>query len=124
MTAEQASEKKFLFLRELGFFYVLLTVCYLSYFPIFLLSVVDLFTDEELAAPAFAGRQHLNNVLLWCHITFALPALALGPFFFMTRFRNKYLHWHRYMGQAYIVCSFISAVTSLPLALANLTGVL
>ena len=124
MTQEKDTEKQFLFWRELGFFYVLLTVFCLSFFPIFFLSTVDLFTERRLAAPAFVGNQYLNNVLLWAHVAFALPALALGPWLFMTEFRNKYLQWHRYLGQVYVICCFVSAVTSLPLALANVAGVL
>lgn len=124
MTQEKDSEKQFLFWRELGFFYVLLTVSCLSFFPIFFLSIADLFSDTVIAAPAFAGRQSLNNMLLWLHIVLAVPALMIGPFLFMTQFRNKYLQWHRYLGQVYVVCCFLSAVTSLPLAFANTTGVL
>ena len=124
MMQGQEKDKGFLFWRELGFFYVLLTVSCLSFFPIFFLSAVDLFTDHRIAAPAFAGQAYLNNTLLWAHVAFAVPALAIGPCLFMTEFRNKYLKWHRYLGQVYVICCFISAVTSLPLALANVTGVL
>jgi uncharacterized membrane protein len=63
-------------------------------------------------------------MLLLAHVVFALPALAIGPWLFITQFREKHLKWHRYMGQVYVICCLLSAVTSLPLALANVTGVL
>ncbi len=123
---EQASKEqtRWIFWREIGFFYVLLTVCWLSFFPFIFLAAADLFSDRPIASPAFENKPFFNNVLLWLHVALALPALAIGPWLFITQFREKHLKWHRYLGQVYIICCLLSAVTSLPLSLANLTGVL
>lgn len=117
-------QKAWILWRELGFIYILVTVCALSFFPIFFLSTFDLLSDMPFASRAFDDSQYLNNFLLWLHIALAVPALAIGPWLFLTQFREKHLRWHRYLGQVYVACCILSAATSLPLALANTIGVL
>lgn len=123
---EQVSkeQKRWLFWRKIVFSYVLLTACFLSLAPFIFLATADLFSVMPIAAPAFNNKPYFNNVLLWAHVALALPALVIGPWLFIRQFREEHLKWHRYLGQVYIICCLLSAVTSLPLALANVAGVL
>jgi len=124
MEQNVSQRERWIFWRELGFAYVLMSVCATSFFAVVFLHVIDLFTSEPIASSGFESRPLLNNILLWFHAVLAVPPLVIGPWLFLTQFREKHLRWHRYLGQVYVICCFLSAVTSLPLGLANETGVL
>lgn len=89
-----------------------------------MLTFVDFFGEEPVATASFADRPRLNNILLWGHVFFAVPALLLGPWLFWSRFRTRFPAWHRNFGKVYVICCLISAATSLPLGLGNSVGVI
>lgn len=124
MEQDTAQKERWIFWRELGFAYVMMSALMTSFFVILFLYVIDLFTNEPVASEGFHNRPLLNNILLWLHAVLAVPPLVIGPWLFLTQFRDKYIRWHRYLGQIYVICCLLSAVISLPLGLANNVGVL
>lgn len=50
------------------------------------------------------------------HISGGLVALALGPFQFSKRFRNKFMTTHRWLGRIYLTAILIGAISSTYLA--------
>lgn len=76
-----------------------------------------------VGAPVFPAWQSINNGLLGVHIATAVPPLFLGFYAFAPASRRAGNRAHRWVGTAYCVCIWISAVTGLILASANTRGI-
>jgi len=108
--------------ENLPWFFLLSGAFLLSAAPIFFILAVPLVSDVPVAASAFEGRPLLNNILLLLHAALAIAPLCLGPWLFHPTLRREKPKLHRWMGQVYISCCMISAVTSFPLALSHSSG--
>jgi len=78
--------------------------------------------DKPVGSPIFPAHIKLNWAILIAHVVTAIPPLFIGMFAFSKRLRNASLKWHRWMGTAYCVCIWISALLGVLLALANTHG--
>ena len=58
-------------------------------------------------------------MLLYVHIACAMPAILFGPFLFSTTLRKERPNVHKTLGKFYVAGCMISAITVLPLAVAN-----
>jgi uncharacterized membrane protein len=74
-------------------------------------------------APVFPEWKSVNNALLGVHIATAVPPLFIGFYAFSPVSRRAGNRGHRWLGTAYCVCIWISAVTGLILATANTRGI-
>lgn len=54
--------------------------------------------------------------LLIPHVIFGTIALLSGPLQFSTRFRQRYLRFHRILGRVYVISVFVGAITGIALA--------
>lgn len=115
--------KDVLWRKETAWLWVFLTATGLSIFPVFMLSFVDFSGIEPVATASFAAYPRLNNMLLWAHVFFAVPALLLGPWLFWARFRGMFPALHRNLGKIYVIACLLSAASSLPLGLGNSVGI-
>lgn len=87
----------------------------------YLLSPI-IYKNEPLAAHFFENFYLGNNLLLFAHICFAIPAILFGPVLFYAPLRAKRPDWHRFLGKIYVIGCLLSAVTVIPLALHNHGG--
>lgn len=90
--------------------------------PLLHLSNPELYSNHEAASAFFKSLPFANNMLLVIHIAAALPAIIVGPLLFHTGFRKNWLPWHKRLGKFYVFGCWISAVSVLPLAMANYAG--
>jgi uncharacterized membrane protein len=58
----------------------------------------------------------VNGAIL-LHICGALPALLIGPLQFWSKFRNRFLHIHRWCGRIYLIGVAVAAVGALYIAI-------
>jgi len=71
------------------------------------------------SAPLLQGRTGLSRLFLLLHAGFSIPALAIGPFQFINKFRSRKPELHRFIGKIYIIAvlagalfGFVSALNS------------
>ena len=82
------------------------------------LLVTRAFPDElgpSLYVHSFAISQHIVGAML---------ALALGPFQFLSRLRNRYLNVHRWMGRLYLLGVLVGGSSGLYLAAFSYGGMI
>ena len=98
------------------------------FFVVFLLATafVTFGKNRGVFNPADPMRQHYEPGMSWLipHAGFAALALLMGIFQFSNRMRARYLGTHRKLGYAYVMCVFIGAPISIPLAVKTGTPVL
>lgn len=87
--------------------------------PLQLLLAEEMFHNAPHASPFFKELFILNNLLLFTHILFAMPAILFGPFLFSDRLRKNRPNIHKTLGKFYVAGCMLSAVTVLPLAISN-----
>lgn len=76
-------------------------------------------------AARVTGNWSLTNLLiLWAHVTSAVPPLALGLITFSTRVRVSYPKVHRWVGTIYCGCIWWSSILGMLLASANGRGII
>jgi uncharacterized membrane protein len=82
---------------------------------VFVTSEVLLITDYSMY---HAYRLHViaDRHLLIPHTLCGLIALLAGPVQFSSRFRQRYLKFHRVLGRIYVISVFIGALTGIALA--------
>ncbi|MEO1720629.1 MAG: DUF2306 domain-containing protein [Pseudomonadota bacterium] len=88
------------------------------------LSTLPRFIATGAGSPVVPNWQAINHVILVSHIVTAIPPLLIGFIAFSTDARRASLKVHRWLGTAYCVCIWISAVTGFALATANQHGVM
>ena len=71
---------------------------------------------EVAIGPPLAKRFAEYITPLLFHAGGGMLALSLGPWGFWGRFRNKYLHLHRWMGRIYLLSVFVGGVAGFYLA--------
>src|SRR5215213_8887988 len=59
---------------------------------------------------------HVHSFAISLHIVGAILTLALGPFQFLARLRNRYLNVHRWMGRLYLLGVLAGGLAGLYLA--------
>jgi len=89
--------------------------------PLTFLTHPAMYGNEPEATMAFPRWPIVNNLLLVAHIAAALPAILIGPFMFIEKLRRDHLDLHRSLGKIYVTGCMVSAITVLPLAMANVT---
>ena len=57
-------------------------------------------------------------LLTLIHIIPGLLFMVLGPLQFSSRLRARHLHWHRWSGRVYLICSLIIGVSALVMSVA------
>jgi uncharacterized membrane protein len=73
-------------------------------------------TPEVAIGPPLAERFAEYITPLLFHAGGGMLALSLGPWSFWGRFRNKYLHLHRWMGRIYLLSVLVGGVAGFYLA--------
>jgi len=105
---------------------ILLAVLAVAYFPLFFIIKPHIYLLGDTPV-TISGRPEyffFNNVMFYLHVLTALPPLLIGPWMFHASFRTKHLYWHRKLGEIYIYCCLLSAMTSLPLGLKHFSGLI
>src|SRR6202046_4236665 len=72
---------------------------------VFITSEVFLFVDYPMYH-AYRLQVIADRGLLIPHSLCGTLALVIGPLQFSSRFRQRYLKWHRVLGRIYVVCVF------------------
>ena len=67
---------------------------------------------------------HVHSFAISQHIVGAMLALALGPFQFLSRLRNRYLNVHRWMGRLYLLGILVGGSSGLYLAAFSYGGMI
>jgi len=67
---------------------------------------------------------HVHSFAISQHIVGAMLALALGPFQFLSRLRNRYLNVHRWMGRLYLLGVLVGGSSGLYLAAFSYGGMI
>jgi|GEM_PF-4736713 len=76
-------------------------------------------TQNTLNSIKYEPTVHWRSILLPVHIILAIPCTLFGPFLIFAPFRNKFRGVHRTLGKIYVLCTLVSAILVLPLALTN-----
>ncbi len=87
----------------------------------YLFNTPIIYTNNLFAAEAFS-TPIINNLLLAVHIAVAIPSILIGPFLFIVPLRKAYPKLHIRFGQIYVIGCILSALTVVPLAIANNPG--
>lgn len=74
-------------------------------------------------AANYADRGLFLLIAFYSHIVFAGLALAIGPFSFVQRIRDRHPRVHRLLGRVYVVCVLLGAVAGLIMATVNTAGI-
>ena len=82
---------------------------------VFITSEVLLVTDYPMYH-AYRLQVIADRHLLIPHTLSGIIALVAGPLQFSSRFRQRYLKFHRILGRVYILCVFVGAFTGIALA--------
>jgi uncharacterized membrane protein len=82
---------------------------------VFITSEVLLVTDYSMYH-AYRLQVIADRQLLIPHTVSGVIALLAGPLQFSSRFRRRYLNFHRVLGRIYVVCVFVGAFTGIALA--------
>lgn len=73
-------------------------------------------SPEKAADPALGPKFARHLPLLLTHVAGGIVALALGPWQFWGRFRNRFLAFHRWVGRVYLLGIFVGGVAGLAMA--------
>lgn len=74
------------------------------------------------AAPDILANGYTRFGALTAHVTFAIIALAIGPFQFLNRVRVKNPSLHRRLGTLYVITCICGAIAGFALALGTTAG--
>lgn len=61
-------------------------------------------------------------IWLFPHVVLGIVATIIGPFQFVTKFRNKYLKLHRRMGRVYVISVILAGIAGMYLAVTSQVG--
>jgi len=103
-------------MRRIGWWVMTVLALIIAVYAIALLFVPDMrppFLRERFATVPLAAYLHLGGAGL---------ALAIGPFQFKTRLRNRFLEVHRWMGRTYVICVLVGGTAALALATMSQAG--
>lgn len=105
---------------------IVMLIMALSYFPLYFILnwPTYLYADRMMTFSGAPGHFRFNNMMFYLHILTALPPLLIGPWMFHEKFRNNHIKWHRKLGEVYVYCCLLSAMTALPLSLRHFTGLI
>jgi uncharacterized membrane protein len=72
---------------------------------------VLIFTEYPIVArpDSYTRKLIADRLILFPHALAGVMALALGPFLFSTRFRQRHFKRHRIMGRVYVSCIAVAA---------------
>lgn len=103
-------------MRKLGWGVMTVLSWFIATYAIALLFV------PAMRAPFLQDRFRLLPVAAFGHLLGAGIALALGPLQHNTRFRNRFLQVHRWMGRTYVVAVMLGGLAGLVLAVVSQGG--
>lgn len=76
--------------------------------------------EMRFLTPGQMGSSLWNRqAWFYLHLGFALPSLLIGPFQFSARLRFAKSGLHRRLGQSYVICATVSALSALTLAITS-----
>ncbi len=85
--------------------------------------VLSIIPGLHTASDAVPGKPHVNFAILLVHAFAALPPLLIGLIAFNPVLRRRSIGTHRSLGQIYCICIWVSSLTGILLASANVSGI-
>lgn len=86
-------------------------------------NVIPIMTVKHVT-PVFGENSLVNLLILYFHVSAAVPPLILGPLAFSTKIRVSFPSIHRWIGTIYCACIWWSSLLGILLATSNRGGLL